>query len=124
MAMTEKDVLELEDRRMQAMIKQDFAALEALLHDQLFYTHSSASIDTKASWLDAMKSGRTKYKSANISEQKVRIYGDTALVTGRGEMQVEVGGQPKTLRLRFLNAWTKTPQGWKFVAWQSTPLPA
>jgi hypothetical protein len=39
-------------------------------------------------------------------------------------MQVEVGGQAKSLRLRFLNAWTKTPQGWKFVAWQSTPLPA
>ena len=122
--MTEKEVLALEERRVQAMIKQDFAALEALLHDQLVYTHSSASVDTKASWLDAMKSGRTKYKSANISEQKVRIYGETALVTGRGEMQVEVGGQAKTLRLRFLNAWTKTPQGWKFVAWQSTPLPA
>jgi len=122
--MTEKDVLALEDRRVQSMIKQDFAALEALLHDQLIYTHSSASVDTKASWLDAMKSGRTKYKSANISDHKVRIYGDTALVTGRGEMQVEVGGQAKTLRLRFLNAWTKTPQGWKFVAWQSTPLPA
>ena len=122
--MTEKDVLALEDRRVQAMIRQDFAALEALLHDQLIYTHSSASVDTKASWLDAMKSGRTKYKSANISEQKVRIYGDTALVAGRAEMQVEVGGQAKTLRLRFLNAWTKTPQGWKFVAWQSTPLPA
>jgi hypothetical protein len=28
------------------------------------------------------------------------------------------------LKLLFLNAWTKTPQGWKFVAWQSTPLPA
>ena len=122
--MTEKDVLALEDRRVQAMIKQDFAALEGMLHDQLIYTHSSASVDTKASWLDAMKSGRTKYKAANISEQKVRIYGDTALVTGRAEMQAEVGGQAKTLRLRFLNAWTKTPQGWKFVAWQSTPLPA
>ncbi len=23
-----------------------------------------------------------------------------------------------------LDAWTKTPQGWKFVAWQSTPQPA
>jgi hypothetical protein len=24
----------------------------------------------------------------------------------------------------FLNAWTKTPKGWKFIAWQSTPQPA
>ena len=59
-----------------------------------------------------------------MSEQKVRVFGDTALVTGRAEIGAEIGGQPKTLRLRFLDVWTKTPQGWKFVAWQSTPLPA
>ena len=57
-------------------------------------------------------------------QKRSEIHVDQAHQYVRGEMQVEVGGQPKTLRLRFLNAWTKTPQGWKFVAWQSTPLPA
>jgi hypothetical protein len=28
------------------------------------------------------------------------------------------------LKLCYLNVWMKTPQGWKFVAWQSTPQPA
>jgi ketosteroid isomerase-like protein len=122
--MTEKDILALEERRIVAMTHQDFGALEQLVHDQLVYTHSTAVVDDKARWIESMKSGRVKYKSAGVSEQKVRIYGDVALVTGRAEMGVEVGGQPKTMRLRFLDAWTKTPQGWKFVAWQSTPLPA
>jgi len=27
-------------------------------------------------------------------------------------------------RLRFLEAWMRTPKGWKFVAWQSTSMPA
>ncbi len=122
--MTDKEILALEDRRIQCMIGGDFAGLAALVHDQLVYTHSTAAVDNKASWIDSMKSGRVKYKSANISDREVRLFGDTALVTGRAEMQAEIGGQPKTLRLRFLDAWTKTPQGWKFVAWQSTPLPA
>ncbi|HUQ73721.1 MAG TPA: nuclear transport factor 2 family protein [Burkholderiales bacterium] len=122
--MTEKEVLALEQKRVDSMLKQDFATLESLLHDQLVYTHSSAALDTKASWLDAMKSGRTKYKSANVTEQKVRIFGDVALVTGRAEMGAEVRGEAKKFNLRFLAAWTKTAQGWKFVAWQSTPLPA
>jgi hypothetical protein len=30
----------------------------------------------------------------------------------------------RSLKLIFLNAWTRTPQGWKFVAWQSCPQPA
>lgn len=79
--MTEKEILALEDRRIQCMIRGDFAGLEALVHDQLIYTDEV---------------GRVKYKSASISEQKVRIFGDAALVTGSAEMQAEVGGQPKT----------------------------
>src|SRR2546426_361752 len=121
---TEKEILALEDRRCAAMAAGDLASLEKLLHDELLYTHSSGVMDTKASWLLSMKSGKTRYKSVKCSGQQVRIFGDVALVTGRGHIEAEINGQPRTLRLMFLDAWAKTPQGWKFVAWQSTPQPA
>jgi ketosteroid isomerase-like protein len=121
---TKKEILALEDRRYAAMTSGDLASLEELLHDQLLYTHSSGMMDTKASWLLAMKSGKTRYKSVKCSDQQVRIFGEVALVTGKGHIEAEINGQPRTLRLMFLNAWAKTPQGWKFVAWQSTPQPA
>jgi len=122
--MTEKDILALEEERFAAMIARDFPRLQLLVHDELMYTHSSGVVDGKATWLDSMKSGRVKYKKAQCTERKVRMYGETALITGRAQIEAEIGGQPKTLKLLFLNAWTKTPQGWKFVAWQSTPMPA
>jgi len=122
--MTEKELLALEESRFAAMIARDFTRLDSLVHDQLLYTHSSGVTDTKASWLQSLRSGRVKYESAKCSEQKVRFFGDTALITGRAQIEAEIGGQPKTLKLLFLNAWTRTPQGWQFVAWQSTPLPA
>ena len=106
-----------------AMCGGDFAALEAMLHDELLYTHSSGLTDTKATWLASLRSGKTKYKSATCSDRKVRLAGDTALVTGRAAIEAEINGQPRSLRLVFLNAWTKTPKGWKFIAWQSTPQP-
>jgi ketosteroid isomerase-like protein len=120
----EKEILALEDRRYAAMIANDQAALEAMLHPDLIYTHSSAVVDTKASYLETLRSGKTRYKNAERAEQKVRICGDTALVTGRAQMQVEIDGQPKSIKLRFLVVWTKTSKGWKFVGWQSTPLAA
>ena len=79
--MTEKEILALEDRRFAAMIERDFGKLNALVHEGLLYTHSSGVTDTKASWLQSMQSGRVKYKQANCSERKVRIYGDVALIT-------------------------------------------
>ena len=118
------EILALEDKRYAAMTTNDLAALEALFHDEMIYTHSSAVVDTKASYLEALRSGKTRYKTAKRFEEKVRFAGDTALVTGRAEFEVELNGNPKTLRLRFLNVWTKTPAGWKFIAWQSCSLPA
>ena len=122
--MNEKEILALEDKRFGAMIARDFKALDAMLHGDLLYTHSSGVTDTKASWLDSLKSRKVKYKSVQCSERKVRVFGDVALVTGRAAIEADINGQAKSLRLLFLNAWTKTAQGWKFVAWQSTPLPA
>jgi hypothetical protein len=39
--MNEKEILALEDKRFGAMIARDFKALEAMLHGDLLYTHSS-----------------------------------------------------------------------------------
>jgi ketosteroid isomerase-like protein len=122
--MSENEILGLEDKRFAAMTGKDWQALDALLHDQLLYTHSSGVTDTKAVCMDAMKAGRTVYKSAKQSDRKVRFYGDTALVTGKAAIEAEVNGQARSMRLCYLDVWTKTPQGWKFVAWQSTPQPA
>ena len=121
---SEKEILGLQDQRLALMGAADYGKLAPLLHEDLVYTHSHSGVDSKASWLESMTSGRVKYKTASMSERKVRLYGDVALITGSGVMGVEVGGQPKTLKLKFLEAWTRTPQGWKFVAWQSTSMPA
>ena len=120
---SEKEILALEDKRFAAMLAKDFGALERMVHEELLYTHSSGITDTKASWLDSMKSGKVKYKSASCSERRVRVLNDVALVNGRAHIEADIGGEPRTLKLLFLNAWAKTPQGWKFVAWQSCPQP-
>ena len=120
----EQEILALEEKRCAAMTANDIAGLEKLFHDELIYTHSSAVVDTRASYLEALKSGHTRYHSVQRSDEKVRVCGDSALVTGRAIMDVTVRGEKKHLDTRFLDVWTKTPQGWKFVAWQSTKLPA
>lgn len=120
---SEKEILGLEDQRFAAMLARDFAALEKMVHGELLYTHSSGVTDNKASWLESMKSGKVKYKSASCSERQVRFFGDVALVRGKAAIEAEIGGQPRSLKLLFLNAWVRTPQGWKFAAWQSCPQP-
>lgn len=112
-------ILALEARRYAAMLGNDLAALAALLHDELVYTHASGVVDTKASYLDALRSGRTRYLRVVQREQQVKLLDDVALVIGASHIDVEVGAQPKSLDLRSLAVWRATPAGWQFIAWQS-----
>ena len=121
---TEKDILAHEERRYRAMIALDEAELANLFADDLIYVHSSGAIDSKASYIDALRTGKFRYTKCERFEEKVRIYGDAALVTGRAQFEALIEGTPKTLRLRYLNVWTMRADGWKFTGWQSCPLAA
>ena len=40
-------IIALDQKRMAATVKQDFAPLESIIADDLIYTHSTARIDAK-----------------------------------------------------------------------------
>lgn len=112
-------ILALETRRYGAMTSNDLQALAVLLHDDLVYTHSSGVVDTKVSYLAALRSGRTRYLSVEQRAQQVKLLGDVALMIGASHIDVEVETVRKALDLRSLAVWTATPAGWQFIAWQS-----
>ena len=82
MAGNRQTVVDLDRKRMQAMAKKDVATLEAVLADDLVYTHSSARLDTKRSLIDAMVSGATVYTGVEPSDVKAQDLGDTVVLTG------------------------------------------
>lgn len=114
----ETAVRALEERRVKALVEDDYAALEAIFGDDLHYTHSSAVVDDKASFMAALKSGKTKYESLERGPATVRIYGDTALMTGTA--LVGLRGRTEKLSLRYTLLYVKRAGEWKMVAWQST----
>jgi len=113
------EILGLEDRRIEAMVKGDVQALEEILADDLIYTHTTARLDTKASFIDAVKTGKSNYKSVDRKNVEVRNLGDTAVVTGHARFHV---GDNK-FAARFTDVYAKRNGSWQMVAWQSTRLP-
>jgi ketosteroid isomerase-like protein len=120
----EQEIVAHEDRRFAAMVAGDGEALGRLLHDGLVYTHSSASVDTKASFIDAVVTKRSGYQKIERPEQKVTVYGDSAVVAGQARIELQNASGHRVLNLRFTDVWVKGPSGWQMVAWQSTPIPA
>jgi len=113
------EIIALENRRIEAMIKGDIQALEEILADDLIYTHTTARLDTKTSFIEAISSGRSKYRSVEREDVKVRQFGDTAVVTGHAKFHV---GDNK-FEARFIDVYAKRNGTWQMVAWQSTRVP-
>lgn len=118
----EQEIRRVEERRFRAMTGVDTAELKEILADDLIYTHSSGVVDTKEQFIASLTSGRTKYKSIDIEEMRVRLYGETRVVNGRARVRVESQGRENNLHLRFMDVYVKRGGRWQMVAWQSTRL--
>ncbi|HEU0155982.1 MAG TPA: nuclear transport factor 2 family protein [Stellaceae bacterium] len=123
MAGNGQKVIDLDKQRMDAMAKKDLATLNALISDDLIYTHSSARLDTKKSLIGNMESGGTVYTSVVPSEVKAQDLGDTVVLTGSCQISVMSQGRPNSFGVRFTDVWANKGGQWQMVAWQSTRTP-
>jgi len=122
-SVTVDEALQAEDARYAAQMANDFAAMERLLGNDLTYIHSSTLVDSKASFIESMRSGAVRYRSMRRGDVKVRCYGCLAIITGQGRFDVTVKGENRTLNLLFHAVWAKRAAGLQFVSWQATRLP-
>jgi ketosteroid isomerase-like protein len=116
-----KTILELETRRIAAMVRRDVATLDALLADDLSYTHSGGRTDTKASFVAFIREKGDYVAVDFLSREVVPIPGGTAVVArGRAEIRLE---DTPPYQVLFLDVWALRDGAWKMVAWQATRLP-
>ena len=123
MADNGQKIIELDRKRMQATVKQDYATLESIIADDLIYTHSTARIDTKESLIGNMKSGRTVYTGLEASDVVAQDLGDAVVLTGVARVNVTSNGNPVSFGIRFVNVYGNRGGEWKMVCWQSTKTP-
>ena len=117
------DVEKMEQKRMLAVINTDMPALYAIYADDFFYNTSSGPSLTKLEYLPRYASGELKVNAADSEARDIRVYENTALVTGIVHVNLTSKGETKTLHLRYLNVWVKRAKGWVLVARQGTNLP-
>jgi ketosteroid isomerase-like protein len=117
------ELLRLEARRCDAMVAADIDELASLLAESLIWTHASARQDTGASFLAGIRAGTTRYLEMKRSDERVRVHGDVAVVTGLVHMRANIKGEEKQLSNGYTNVWVKANGSWRMVAWQSTAVP-
>jgi uncharacterized protein (TIGR02246 family) len=121
---TEQQVLKADDDWARATVKGDAAVLEAVLHEDLIYIHSNGEADTRAQYIDNLKTGKRKYLTLDLEPARVRIFGDSAVITRSAKVQTSMQGKAADpVHLAFLHSYVREKGRWRMVAHQSTRLP-
>ena len=119
-----EEILRLEATRIAAMTRQDLDTLDALLADDLTYTHSRGETDSKANFLELIRNpgDHGRYLNVELSNTHVTPLGNAAIVRGRAQITLErPAGQPAlSYPVLFLDVWERRLGRWRLVAWQAT----
>lgn len=106
-----------------AVIAKDRAQFEALLADQLNYWHSDGRNESKAVYMADALGPRAVWKSIDLTNQIIRVTGDTAVVrhnyTGESERE---GGKIQSTRIGVFMVWQKQDGRWRLLARQALPV--
>ena len=114
-----------DDQRVAAIQAADAVKLGVSFSDELRYSHSTGAVDTKATYMDSIVSGKLKYVVYDYEERNFSFPAPgIALMTGRVHITANTPTGVSDGTLVFLAVWREEKGTWKFLAWQSCKLPA
>jgi ketosteroid isomerase-like protein len=90
--------------------------LSALLADDFVITIEDGSIFSKAGYISHTADSSTKVHVAEMTDLKVRMHGDTAVVTGAYHEKGESNGKSYEYHDRLTDVWMKVGGKWQVVA--------
>jgi ketosteroid isomerase-like protein len=122
-ASAEKEVRAVEAARATALVHSDIAALDRIMADNATYVHASGRVDTKASYLDGIRSGDLHYLEMNPMTLHVRVSGNMAVVDGEYAVKAvdhSVQAGMLVLDIFVLTVYERRDGRWQQIAYQST----
>ena len=109
------------DTQYQAAVKEnDTAAMGRILADDFALVTGSGKIYSKADLLAEARSGRVHYEHQDDTDQSVRVWGDTAVVTALLSEKGTDDGKPFDEAIWFSDTYVRTPTGWLYVFGQAS----
>ena len=103
----ERDIKRLEEARNQAVLDGDVATLDRMTSDDYTFITLKGELRTKSNILKGFASGSFHYDSRQVSDLKVRVYRDTAIVTGRSVQKGIENGKDYSGDYRFTRVYVK-----------------
>jgi ketosteroid isomerase-like protein len=121
--MTKDEILKIHtDRFLGALTAQNYAALEALYSDDYMLVRPDGSVLNKQEVLHDLRNNGLTFRSIDLLQSMVRIYGSTAVVTGESRTVTSRDGAENRAHFRFIAVYARDGETIRLAHFQSTTL--
>jgi len=120
-----EQVVKLNEQLMAAEVQPDVAFVDGTLADDYTHTHANGIRQSKAEFMEGLKSGSHGYALLDLSDVHARAYGSTVIVEGHVHIKgTNMGKQTGEGRNLFSETWVQQGGKWRLAAWLTLRLPA
>jgi hypothetical protein len=106
--------------RFDAALRGDTPALKKILGDDLDYCNFRGECESKRQYIGEIASGQLKYRSIEHTVERVKLFADTAVVTGRVQATATRDGVERSINAYFMAVLAWRDNRWQFSSWSST----
>jgi ketosteroid isomerase-like protein len=101
-----------------ALIRHDTATLKRLYAEDFVYTNPEGKVLTRQEQVTSIAVSEVNWESGRSEDVKVKIFDNTAVMTGAFLAKGNYRGNPLTIQERYTAVWIKTDTSWQMVAEQ------
>ncbi len=119
----ENAVLQTERELATSYLRSDADAIARGVMEDYTLTNSMGKITTRADDIDEAKKNNPKYEMFENHDMKVRVHGDTAVVTGQTHTKGISSGKPFDSEFQFTDTFIRDGGRWRLLAGHVSKLP-
>lgn len=121
-ARDERELMQLVKDLNEAIVKANVAFLDRVLHEDYAHHRPRGTVENRAQYLENRKARRVDFESLVADEITVRVFGDTAVLTGRSIAK----GKDQHGKMDDQRHWTRVlvrrDGRWQFVHYHGAPI--
>ncbi len=118
-------VIEVEERLRQAMLRSDIGVLDELIAPELIFTNHLGQLVSKQDDLAFHRSGTLKLKELNPSERHIQLNSGFAVVSVLMHLLGTYESSPIDFSIRYTRVWLIFPDGtMQIIAGHASAIPA
>src|SRR5688500_6569195 len=117
-----RDVLRVNEDFDRAIVARDVAAYERIFAEDFIFTSFDGSVSNRDQEIERVRTGNLTFEYGKSDDVRVKVYGKTAVVTGRFSARGKRNGTPFSFVERYTGVFVKRKGRWQMVAEHATEI--